>query len=211
MIPPPFFVPLQFVVGSSFQETVTIFSLALAQLGLVGATAELVVRATPSDPAPLFTVSTTPSASGSLTLGVTFPRPGGVAAAGVGALQQFGPGSTATTDLPPITASVADLTALALLATGSYGIGVCAFVQAGAGSYFLWSPSDPSTPNGTTVVAGSGGNWLLAGTVVINLTATATSVLVGFDSVRLDLIATLADGSVVPLIEALVPVRPTIA
>jgi hypothetical protein len=61
----------------------------------------------------------------------------------------------------PIASSVADLASLAALCTTTFVAGTLAFVQAPVSSYYSWSPADTETPNGSTIVAGMNGNWLL--------------------------------------------------
>jgi hypothetical protein len=190
---------LTLTAGTDFSATVTVSSFLGAQLGFLNASAELTAYITPMDPAPLFQVSTAGSAAGSLALGVTFPAPAGLAASGSGALEQLGL-ATVTTGLPPTSATVANLIALAALPTTSYVLGTLAFVSSGSGSYYAFSPDDPSTPNGTTVVAGVGGNWLLAGTVGIDISAASTAALAPYSYAAWALVVTLADGEQVPLL-----------
>jgi len=62
----------------------------------------------------------------------------------------------------PVASSVTDLASLAALCTTTFVAGTLAFVQAPISSYYSWSPDDTQTPNGSTIVAGMNGNWLLS-------------------------------------------------
>ena len=201
---------LQVTVGTSFFAALTISASSGAQLGLLGATAELRVSVSPADPQPLVDVTTTPGADGGLLLGVTFPPLGGVAVSNGSGLVQLGGLPLVTTSLPTPALFVADVPTLEAAATAAYVLGTVAFVESGAGAYYNWSPNDPSTPNGTTIVAGLGGsgNWLQAGTVNISFTPAATAALVGYDIASWVLLVTFADGEVVPLVGGMVVVLP---
>jgi hypothetical protein len=201
---------LQVTVGCSFSAVATVSATLGAQLGLLGATGELRVAITPEDDAPLVDVTTTSSDQGELTFGVTFPSPAGLPAASGGALVQLGTLPSVATSVPQVSATVATLVALGNLTTTPFSLGSVAYVTASSGSYFAWSPLDPSTPNGTTIIAGAGatGNWLLCGTVTIELTPTATAALQGYDVALWTLLVTFGDGEVVPLMGGRIFVLP---
>ncbi len=207
-VPLPLSLDLTLTPGTSYAATIRVSTMAGALLGLPGATAELDVFVTPLDPAPLLSVTTTSSASGSLIVGASFAGPAGLAATTGASLGQLGPSPTVSADIPIVSATFASLSALASLPTTTYSLGTVAFVTASEGSYYGWSPLDPSTPNGTTIVAGSGGNWLLYGTVIVTLTASGLAALGGWDRAAWALRATLADGEVVPLVSGRVYVAP---
>ena len=197
----PLRLDLTLPAGSDFTTTALVSSTTGAQLGLVGATAVLSAYVTPADAAPLFQVSTTASAAGSLVLGVTFPPPAGLAAPNGAGLEQLGVLPSVSTALPvPPVATVATLAALGALSTTAYSLGSVAFVLAGAGAYYAWSPLDPSTPNGTTIVAGVGGNWLWYSTVTVTISAASAATLAGYDLARWSLVVTFGDGEVVTLL-----------
>jgi hypothetical protein len=61
----------------------------------------------------------------------------------------------------PLAASVADLTALANLCTDTFVPGTLAYVAAPTAAYYAWAPNDARTPDGSTIIAGKGGNWIL--------------------------------------------------
>jgi hypothetical protein len=208
----PFRLPMPLQVGCDLYMAVTVLGLNQAQLGFLAATATLEARITPGDGvAPLFAVSTTSDTSGGLQFGVTFPPPAGIAAMGAAALEQLAPGSTVLATLPPPLVSVVDLSDLEAFGTAGVVIGAIAFVEE-LGDYFAWSPGDPSTPNGTTIILGNGtppsvaGNWLLAGTIIIRVTAAATAAFAGIQVGTFDLLVTCADGTVVNLLTG--PVEP---
>ena len=117
-------------------------------------------------------------------------------------LEQLGQIPSGTWDLPQVSLSVASVAALEATATGAYILGTLAFVSAAAGAYYAWSPLDPSTPNGTTILAGAGGTgcWLWAGTFSLSLTATATAALVGYDYAQWGMLVTFGDGEVVEVV-----------
>src|ERR1019366_8900051 len=59
-------------------------------------------------------------------------------------------------------AAAPSLATPAALATLGFGLGAGALAYAAsANSYYSWAPLSQLQPNGTTVVAGVGGNWLL--------------------------------------------------
>jgi len=187
-----FTLPLNLDVGCDSQLLVSCFSSTYAQLGLLGATGLLEIRATPWDPTPLVSITTTPSTQGGLVHGVCPPAPTGLAVSEPGGLASMGPSIVATgtptlTGPTGLTTTVATTTALSALPTGSFVLGSVAFVTGGAGTYYLWSPLDPSTPNGTTILAGaSGGNWLQCGTTTITVTALAATLCQGYDTLQWD-------------------------
>ena len=75
--------------------------------------------------------------------------------------------------------------------------GAIAFVQAGIGGYYAWSPNDPNTPNGSTIVAAPGGlgNWLYAVTVQPNIPAALLEPLLGIVQGSWDLLVTWSNGT----------------
>jgi hypothetical protein len=181
-------------VGLDAQIILTGFTTALAQvgIGLPGATqptAVLDIRATPEDPSPLVSLST----SSGLTFGVAPPAPAGLTVTEQGGLAVVGASPTVQVGVSEtIVSTVASTTALSNVATTTFALGNVAFVTAGAGSYYIWSPGDPNTPNGTTVVAGAGstGNWLLFGTLTVAVAATLAQALLGYDYLQYDLVVT---------------------
>jgi len=64
----------------------------------------------------------------------------------------------------PLAASVLDLDTLADLHTRTFVPGTLAYVQAPLNAYYSWSPDDTRTPDGSTVIAGRKGNWILHAT-----------------------------------------------
>ena len=144
-----------------------------------GATARLMIRSNPADPAALVTVSTTLSASGQLFLGIAPP------------------GTLAST--------VANLAALAALATGALLAGAMVSVVAPA-SYYVWIPGSVLVPDGVTIVAGAGGggNWLLTGTIRVTLAAAALAALVGTMQAAYDLLVTFPSGLTAKYLEGAV-------
>ncbi len=172
-----------------------------AQIALQGVTAaELALSLTSLDSQPLAEVTTTPSSSGSLTFGVAPPAPTGANVASVAQLEAQGlPLTLSTSSSVPVVATVANVAALETLATAGLTVGQIAILASGgAGAFYQWSPADPGTPNGTTIIASSespAGNWLLAGTVAIVLTAATAALFAGFASGIWDLVLTWADGT----------------
>jgi hypothetical protein len=64
----------------------------------------------------------------------------------------------------PLAASVTNLELLADLHSTTFVAGTLAYVQAPLDAYYSWSPEDTRTPDGSTVVAGRKGNWILHST-----------------------------------------------
>jgi hypothetical protein len=190
----PFRFDLSLAVGCDGLATVTVLNPALAQLGVQATSAELAVRITAADPAPVFTVSTVAGASGSLVFGATFPPPAGIVASNEAGLSGFTFGTNVSTEPPPLAATVANVAALATLPTSSFQIGSGVFVQT-PGVWYVWSPSDPSTPSSPTVIAGVGGNWLLAGTLTVAVSAASSLLLAGYSKGVFDVVLTWADGT----------------
>ena len=194
--------PLNLDVGVDQAVLVTLLGQNGAQIALQGITAaELAVSLTSLDAQPLAEVTTAPSASGSLTFGVAPPSPVGANVASFAELEAQGLPLTLSTSAPvPVVATAATVAALEALSTTGYTVGEIAILASGgAGSFYQWSPGDPGTPNGTTVIAATGspspGNWLLAGTIAIVLTAAAAALFAGYASGVFDLVVTWADGT----------------
>ena len=154
-----------------------------------GATVTLTVRATPTDPTPILQVST----SSGIALGVALPAPVGAPCTNLAEILATGLPLTLQTTPPIPIAVTVTTTALAALVTTGYTLGQIAFVQAGAGSYFAWSPADANTPNGSTIIQGAGatGNWLLCGTFNLTIPAAAMAGLVGVENAFFDLLVTM--------------------
>lgn len=208
-------VPLDLALdaGVDFATLLTLNGLSGTQFAAPGSTAQLVVRGFPLDTVPLFVVSTTPSASGSLVLGVGAPLLA-VNCTSFAALEQLGlPFSASQAPPVPLEITVATLGALAALNTTPFSLGDIGFVQAGAGSWFAWSPGDTLTPNGTTIVATTGGgppgNWLLAGTVTITITSLAAATLSGFSGAYFDLLLTWGNGTTTNLVSGTIRIAQT--
>lgn len=202
--------PLNLDVGVDFALLVTILGSNGAQVAFPGLVAELAVRVSPLDASPLFTLTTTPGPTGSLALGVAPPAPTGANCTILPELEALGAPFTLSTSPPaPIVATVATLTALATQPTTGFSVGEVALVEASAGALYQWSPADPLTPNGTTIVAGVSGNWLLAATVGIVVTAAAAALLAGSDQGVYDLVLTWTAGTTFKLLSGPVTVQPT--
>ena len=165
-------------------------------IGLTVTSAQMTIRATPQDVAPIVQVTT---ASG-LSFGVAPPAPVGAQCANLyEVLDLPGPPIVQNTPPCPILVTVANLTALASASTTGLTMGQFAFVTAGIGSYYAWSPGDPNTPNGTTIVASTGstaGNWLLAVTVQIQIPQLLLLPLVGIAQAAWDLLVTWPNGTI---------------
>ncbi len=196
----------------------TIYSTNSQSAGLVGATVQLAIRAVPTDATPLVLVTTTVGPSGLITLGVAPPAPLGAACSNLAELLALGaPFSLVNAPPAPVGSTVATLAALAALPTTPLVVGAVAFVTAGVGAYYLWSPGDANTPNGTTIVAttsgGTAGNWLLSGTVTVTITAAAMAALVGIEQASFDLLVTWGSGggTTSKLVEGPVYIEQTIA
>jgi hypothetical protein len=213
-----FSLPLNLDVGCDTQLIVNCFSSTYAQLGILGATGLLEIRASPWDPAPLVTITTTPGAQGGLVYGVTFPSPAGLAVSEQGGLAALGPSSSLTTGIQSLTGpgsvatTQATTGALSALATAPFFLGAVALVTAGPGTYYMWSPLDPSTPNGSTILAGaSGGNWLQVGTATITVSAAAALTCSGYDTLSWDLLTIWGNGTTTKLLDGQVLVSQTIS
>jgi hypothetical protein len=201
-------------VSCDFQALVTLTGQTATQVGIEGATAVMSVFATPMDAAPLFQVSTTPGANGSLVFGVGLPAPVGANCTSLAAIEDLGlPLNVSLAPPVPLDSQVASLAALAALDTTLLTVGDIAFVQASTGSWFAWSPSDPGTPNGTTIIASTGpgpvGNWLLAGCLSIAITAAATALIAGNDQAFYDVLVSWANGTTTKLLGGLAFVAQT--
>jgi hypothetical protein len=150
-----------------FLESFTFVTPAGAPTGVpvnfTGATATMMIRANSADAAPLLSLSTTATASGQLFLGIA---PAG-----------------------PLGATVANLAALAALATGGLLSGAMVQVVSPA-SYYVWSPASILVPDGVSIVAGIGGDWLLTGTIEIKIPAAAMAALVGTPVAFYDVLVT---------------------
>jgi hypothetical protein len=122
--------------------------------------------------------------------------------------------STSATDQTPVAA--ATLTQITAPVTGwttitnpaaqaqiAFDIGTIAFVQGGIGAYYAWSPNDPNTPNGTTIIAAPGGlgNWLYAVTVQPNIPAALLAPLLGTVQGTWDLLVTWSNGTQSKILE----------
>lgn len=181
-----------------FAASFTLLSPNSQIAGLVGCTAQMAIRATPTDPT-LVVVTTTSSSSGLLSFGVAPPAPVGGACTNLAELLALGsPLSLQTTPPAPISATFATTAAMAAADTTNLTLGTIDFVTAGPGSYFMWSPGDPNTPNGTTIIARTGtgpaGNWLLCGTVNATIAAAAMVNLLGVEQAYFDLLVTFGSG-----------------
>lgn len=132
----------------------------------VGATAQLMIRATPADVTPLVSISTTPSPSGQIYLGQAPPGPLGVTVANIAALVAYN--------------------ASALVA-GT----LVAVVQPTA--YFAWSPGGTMVPDGVSIINSVGGQWLLSATIRFTITQAAMLSLVGTACAAYTLRVTWAD------------------
>ena len=170
-------------------------------VGLSVTAAVLTIKATPLDPAPLVRATL---AGGQLTFGVAPPPPVGAQCACLAELDALGGPPLVDLDPPaPVVLTVATLAALAAADTSPYALGDCAFVQAGQGAYYAWSPLDPNTPNGTTIIAGLGGtgNWLLAVTVQVSIPLATLVPLVGTAQATYSLLVTWSQGGTSSLLE----------
>ena len=196
----PFTQDLNIVAGASSQTILTCYSSALAQVDLSLATSvSLQMYITPQDLTPLVTVTTTSGPSGQLTLGVAPPIPAGLFAASQAALAELGTAAFITPGLTgTIVATVASVAALTATVTTGFALSNVALITGASPSgFYQWSPGDVRTPNGTTIVAGNAGtgNWLLFGTVVINLTSSASLALAGWDRAQHVITVTWSDGT----------------
>ena len=201
--------------GTDFTAVVTITGQTATQLAMPGATAQLMIRGFAFDATPLITVSTTATTSGSLSLGVGLPAPVGSACTNLNSVEQLGmPLVLSTANPSPVIATVASLSALASYSTVGITLGEVAFVSAGNGTWYAWSPADTNPPNGSTIIAtsssGPAGNWLLCGTITITITAAAAAALVGFENATYDLLVFWPNGTSSKLMSGPVAVLQTI-
>jgi len=172
--------------------------------GISASSAQLSIRATPLDALPLVQV---PMASGSpgVTFGVAPPMPVGAQCTNLAELQAFNEPPVVQTLAPgPVVLTVATVAALAAASTTGYTVGEYAFVQAGNGAYYAWSPGDTNVPNWSTVVPGIGGNWLLGVTVVITIPQSLLAPLIGTSQAQWDLLVTWPNGTTNRLLEGTV-------
>ena len=178
--------------------------------GISASSAQFSIRATPLDTLPLVQV---PMASGSpgVSFGVAPPFPVGQQCANLSELQAFNEPPVVQTMAPgPVVLTVDTLEALAAASTTDYTVGVYAFVQAGNGAYYAWSPDDTNVPNWSTVVPGQGGNWLLGVTVQITIPQALLAPLVGTSQAQWDLLVTWPNGTTNKLLEGTVFVQQSI-
>ena len=184
--------------------------------GLTVASAAFTLRATAADPMPIALAST--SFGMGLTFGVAPPSPVGAQCTNLAELEADYDGPPVVQTSPPnaIVATVAGLAALASLAATGFTLGQYAFVQAGAGAYWAWSPGDTRTPDGKTIVASTApspapaGNWLLAPTVLVHIPAASLAGLVGISQAVYDLLVTWADGTVSKILEGAVAIEQSV-
>ena len=160
-------------------------------------------RQTPLDVAPLLVC---PQASGSF--GVAPPAPVGAQCACLQELeQQYGGPAVLQVGAPQVlVATVATTAALAALATTGLAQGDIAFVTAGTGSYWAWSPADPNTAAANVVpstAAGSVGNWLLWPTIRLQVPAAQLLPFVGLAQGTWDFRVQWANGTTSKLLEGL--------
>lgn len=200
-MPAPFSTPLNIAAGEDFQSILTFFASDLAQVDLTAATSVVMsIYITPEDAAPLVTLSTTSGPEGVLTLGPAPPVPVGLFATGQAVLASLGTAAFLQNGiLATVVDTVANVAALEVLDTTSYVLSNVVFVTdpvAGSG-YYQWSLGDTRTPNGTTIVAGnaSTGNWLLCGSLTIDIVGAATALLAGYSRAESKVVVTWADST----------------
>lgn len=186
-------------------------AVAMLDLAAGTATAALSVRGTPSDPAPLLTVSTTSSSSGQITAGVALPSPQGASAANDAQLQAIlAQGTPLLVDTPPqpITYTFATVAALRAQSTTGVTLGTLAEVTGSPGGFYAFALGSALADNGTTIIRATdaGGSWLLASTLVIRIAQAAMAPLVGTSWAQYDLLVTWPDGTTTKLLEGSVPV-----
>ena len=184
-----------------FVQGLLVLSGGATMVGLTVTSAQLTVRVTPQDPAPLVVATT---AAGQLTFGVAPPSPVGTQCANVAELESAAPLTLQTTVPSPVAETFATIAAMALFDAVNLTVGQLAIVASGVGSFYQWSPGDTTAPNGTTVVASTGstpGNWLLAVTVQVQITQALLAPLVGVSRAAWDLLVTWAGGTTTKLIE----------
>ena len=216
-----FDLPLSLDASTDFYALVTCIGQDYVPISIApGATAKLEIKATALDPSALVTVTTTPSSSGGLLFGVGLPSPAGTSCMTEAAVSEHGfPGSATT--VPPVAnqGSVATLAALGTLDPTSFIEGDVVFVTASPGAFYAWSPGDPNTPNGTTIIAGAElppdylttGNWLYCGTVAVTLTAQALAAIAGYDYAVYDVTVTWANGTTTKLLGRRITIDQTIS
>lgn len=176
-------------------------SAGATMVGLTVTSAQLTVRVTPQDVSPLLVATT---AAGQLTFGVAPPPPVGAQCANVSELEAAAPLTVITTPPEPTVETFASLAAMAAFNASALTVGQLAIVTAGVGSFYQWSPGDTNTPNGTTIVASTGGtagNWLLAVTVQIQVAQALLLPLLGTSQAQYDLLVTWSNGTTTKLLE----------
>jgi hypothetical protein len=155
-----------------------VFGTALNELqSFVGATAQMMIRSSPADPAPILALSTTANVNGQLFLGQAPPGPFGATVANIAALVAFDASALASGTLVAVTTPAA---------------------------YYAWSPGGVLTPDGVSVVTGSGGQWLLTATIVVQIAHAAMLFLVGARRAAYDLLVTFSDGTTLKFLEGAV-------
>jgi hypothetical protein len=159
--------PLSLTTYCDFSQSYT-FTAPVNPVDFTGATAVMQIRVTPEDPNPVISLSSTPSTQGAVYLGVAPPGP-------------FGE-------------TVADVAALAAYDTTDVVSGTIFYVVAGP-AWYAWDPGGVQIPDGVTIVAGDGGNWLLCGTIVINIKQAAMPALQGVSKARYNVLVTFSNGT----------------
>ena len=209
-------VTLNLDTGCDFLGVYTVTGGSGAVVGLSGATAELAIKLAPQDTTPIVVITTTPGPSGGLTLGVAPPSPSGSACVSNVSLEALGGPATVQEGVFGLAENTVSLVTLAPLPTSALVLGSVVLVTS-TGQFFMWSPGDTSTPNGTTIVASTAtypsvaGNWLLYGTVTITLTNAATTSLLGTNEAYFDLVVTWSNSTMRKLFAGTVQIAQTVA
>lgn len=160
--------PLNLTTYCDYTQSFT-FTAPANPVQFTGATARLQARQTPFDQTPLLDISTTPSASGAIYLGQAPPGPYG--------------------------GTVSNVAELATFDASSWLPGTMIEVTGAQPAFYSWNPGGTQPADGITIVAGTGGNWLLTGTIVVQINRAAMLPLVGISNAKFNLLVTFASGA----------------
>jgi hypothetical protein len=160
------------------------WGLAIDELtSFVGASAQLVIKAAPSDPSPLLVIYSNPTVqqalSGQIYLGPAPPGPFGVTVADIASLIAYNASSSGPNPL------VAGTLVAVITPT----------------SYYAWSPGGLLIPDGVSIISGIGGQWLLSATIRFRITNAAMIPMVGTVNASYTLLVTWSDGTRTPFLE----------
>jgi hypothetical protein len=209
----PFNQDLNLDASCDSQFILTCYASDLSQLDISAATSvTLEMRVTTEDAQPLITLT-----GADIVTGIAPPVPEGLFLTEPGPLAKLGPAAFAALGVSALVVdSVADIAALEALPTTNFVLSNVVFVATGGpitgGSFYQWSLADTRTPDASKIVAGAGatGNWLLFGTMTVNLTAAAAAALVGWDSAVFDVLVTWASGAITKLVSGRALIEQTV-